>query len=181
MLFVKKPVPQEIRRFELHDVGTHRRGFRDLPDGVQIRFQGEGDAGSFEVYNALHDSWIKLKVGDWLNVQDLEDVYPIEASYFAEHYEPHLPELELRQIGRPRPLLHRIPGVGPPKVVQMAEERREYFRRRMMARGVSEDQVDKVLEGLVELGDELIGASRWWNRGRAAVGLIGDIIDLLRR
>lgn len=41
----------------------------------------------YEVYNALHDSWIKFKSGDWINITDPKDRYPIDAATFAATYE----------------------------------------------------------------------------------------------
>ena len=41
----------------------------------------------FRVYNQLHDSWIKARVGDYLNITVASDVYPIDKDYFLKHYE----------------------------------------------------------------------------------------------
>lgn len=47
-----------------------------------------GPLGYNEVYNKLHDSWIKLKVGDFVRT-DLapDDVYPIDREVFFNTYE----------------------------------------------------------------------------------------------
>ena len=56
-----------------------------LPDGVEIRYTTDGGV---EVWNALHGSWIKLELGDYLNVSTPGDIYPIKAHVVTESYEP---------------------------------------------------------------------------------------------
>lgn len=43
--------------------------------------------GDWAVYNKLHDSNIKLKVGDYIRVDDPNDTYPIDADYMAANYD----------------------------------------------------------------------------------------------
>jgi hypothetical protein len=56
-------------------------------DNVRIRARAGEFGHRFEVWNALHQSWIGVNVGDYLNVTDAGDVYPIDADYFAQNYE----------------------------------------------------------------------------------------------
>lgn len=53
-------------------------------DGVSI----VGPPGYYEVHNLLHDSWIKIKEGDFVRT-DLapDDVYPIDRETFFNTYE----------------------------------------------------------------------------------------------
>lgn len=41
----------------------------------------------YEVYNGLHDSWIKLKPGDYIRTDDPNDNYPIDQATFDATYE----------------------------------------------------------------------------------------------
>lgn len=45
------------------------------------------DAGSHVVWNELHQSYIKLKPGDWVRVDTPGDTYPIDWGYLKENYE----------------------------------------------------------------------------------------------
>jgi hypothetical protein len=54
----------------------------DWPKNVRFT-----ETAGFEVYNALHDSWIKFKAGDWINVTDPKDNYPTDVKVFADTYE----------------------------------------------------------------------------------------------
>lgn len=46
------------------------------------------DADYYAVWNGLHGSWIAIQPGDWVNVTDEGDTYPIAQQVFAERYEP---------------------------------------------------------------------------------------------
>lgn len=43
--------------------------------------------GKYTVYNKLHNSYIELKHGDYVRVDDLNDTYPIDRRYMEENYE----------------------------------------------------------------------------------------------
>jgi hypothetical protein len=59
-------------------------GFGDpLPAGVEVRI----NQGRSEVWNELHQSWIGLVAGDFINVSTPGDVYPIKADVVAASYE----------------------------------------------------------------------------------------------
>jgi len=77
MRFRKKPI--EIEAVRVMDV---RKG----PLDPYLRLLAPYGA-VMEVYNRLHDSWIKVRPGDWINITDINDLYPIAESYFHEHYE----------------------------------------------------------------------------------------------
>lgn len=59
-----------------------------MPEGVLVRTTTEGE-DTYEVYNELHDTWIKTRSGDFIRI-DLapKDVYPIEKTYLAENFDP---------------------------------------------------------------------------------------------
>lgn len=59
-----------------------------IPDNVRTRDSGD-PIQPFEVFNPLHNSWIKLRVGDMIRT-DLapKDVYPIERETFETTYDP---------------------------------------------------------------------------------------------
>lgn len=42
----------------------------------------------YEVWNGLHSSWIKLKPGDYVRIDDPNDNYPIDQETFHNTYEP---------------------------------------------------------------------------------------------
>jgi hypothetical protein len=71
---VKKPIP--ITVFELTENAT-------LPAGVNL----QGEPGDLRVWNELHKSWIGVKTGDYLNVTDPKDVYPIDRDTFEKTYD----------------------------------------------------------------------------------------------
>jgi len=56
-----------------------------LPPDVEVRIPHGGS--SFEVWNALHGSWIKLDPGDYINIPTPGDYYPIKASIVAINYQ----------------------------------------------------------------------------------------------
>jgi hypothetical protein len=72
MRFVKNPT--EITA-EIFDGKT-------FPTGIEFRLV----AGTWEIYNALHDSWVKLKIGDYYRTDVPGDHYPIDKDYMAANY-----------------------------------------------------------------------------------------------
>lgn len=50
--------------------------------GVRI----EAKNNSYRVYNLLHDSWIKVKIGDFIRVDKPNDHYPIDKETFQSTY-----------------------------------------------------------------------------------------------
>lgn len=77
MKAIKKPIPIEIVEFDPNSLS---------PDGVSISGNDE-EPSAFAVFNKLHSSWIGLKPGDYLNVTDLGDVYPIDRATFERTYD----------------------------------------------------------------------------------------------
>jgi hypothetical protein len=53
---------------------------------VQADYSGLNGAEYF-VWNALHGSRINLKPGDFVNVTNPQDIYPIDRDTFARTYE----------------------------------------------------------------------------------------------
>lgn len=51
--------------------------------GVTIRRRGHD---TYEVWNQLHESWIKLKPGDYVRIDDSNDNYPIDEDTFNNTY-----------------------------------------------------------------------------------------------
>ena len=78
--FRKKPVVIEAIQLQPEVV---------VPEGVKLRHSVEDGETVTEVYNELHDSWIKLRNGDWLRTDRApRDVYPIAGGIFEATYEP---------------------------------------------------------------------------------------------
>jgi hypothetical protein len=70
----KKPI--EIEAIEL--------GKTIIPDNVII----DKIDGVYKVYNKLDNSWIEVKIGDMLRIdQAPDDVYPIDRETFEKNYE----------------------------------------------------------------------------------------------
>lgn len=55
----------------------------NYPDNVIL---SQDEINNMKVYNKLHDSWIKLKLGDWIRVDLENDVYPINKDYMDSNY-----------------------------------------------------------------------------------------------
>lgn len=53
----------------------------------------------FEVYNELHDSWIKIKLNDFVSVNDPKDHYPIDRDYFIKNFVVVEPDKWKQYIG----------------------------------------------------------------------------------
>jgi len=43
--------------------------------------------GEYVVFNELHSMYITIKPGDWVRIDNKNDIYPIDQSYMKEHYE----------------------------------------------------------------------------------------------
>lgn len=50
--------------------------------GAMVR----GDSSGYEVWNGLHNTWIKLKPGDYIRIDDSTDNYPIDEDTFNNTY-----------------------------------------------------------------------------------------------
>lgn len=77
MKAVKKPIAIDVTVFEASRV----------PEGVKVKYDNSPESLGWHVFNELHGSWIGVKEGDFLNVTSLQDVYPIDASYFSMNYD----------------------------------------------------------------------------------------------
>lgn len=78
MRAVKKPIPIDVVEFN---------GMSPLEVKTRRRHVGDDDNPSHEIWNAKHESWIGLNVGDYINVTDLGDTYPIARDVFARTYD----------------------------------------------------------------------------------------------
>jgi len=76
MKFRKKPTIIEAEIFEGKD-----------PDIKGISFKYLMTDKSWKIYNALHKSWIQIKVGDYFRTDIVGDNYPIDAEYMKENYD----------------------------------------------------------------------------------------------
>lgn len=56
----------------------------DLPSEVKIHKDGD----DYKIYNRLHGSWINIKQGDMIRIDQPNDHYPIDKKYFEENYLP---------------------------------------------------------------------------------------------
>jgi hypothetical protein len=73
----KKPVEIEAVEF----------GFELIPSNIQIKSEKHPNGKSW-VFNKLHNSWIEVKRGDMVRIdQAPNDVYPIDRETFEQTYE----------------------------------------------------------------------------------------------
>ncbi len=70
----------DVRRF-----GGYLPGADLLERHYAVRF---GPDGAGEVYDRIHDSWIRFGPGHWIIRGIRGELYPCEGSVFAETYEP---------------------------------------------------------------------------------------------
>jgi hypothetical protein len=68
------------------DVGEFTAGRFRLTLPAVLRLPALG-----EVYDFMHDTWVKLAVGSWIVRGVRGECYPVEASVFAETYEQVTP------------------------------------------------------------------------------------------
>jgi len=77
------------------DIEAIKFGKDQIPENVSIKTERRPD-GKSHVFNKLHNSWIEVKRGDMLRIdQAPDDVYPIDRETFEKTYEPvddHEPE-----------------------------------------------------------------------------------------
>lgn len=73
MQAIKKPIPIEVAEFT---------------GGPSFQYQQRPKiGGGFEIWNALHGSWIGIEKGDYINVTNPQDTYPIQRKVFEETYD----------------------------------------------------------------------------------------------
>lgn len=58
-----------------------------LPSSVWLHLRKMGE-GQWELYNRMHDTWIKLALDDWIDCTHEYNLHPITPGYFKENYEP---------------------------------------------------------------------------------------------
>ena len=76
MKAVKKPIPIDVQLFDPDAI----------PPSIPLNVTFRGDSG-WQIWNPLHKSFINLKKGDYVNITNPEDTYPIEAEVFQNTYE----------------------------------------------------------------------------------------------
>jgi len=70
-------IPEIIEAIEF------KAGTKEWPEGIQYNHSEK----SYMVWNALHKSWIKLKDGDYVRMDNPRDRYPIDRKTFMKTYE----------------------------------------------------------------------------------------------
>jgi len=70
------PLWHELREFTSAQV--RRESALDTEDGVTL----------YEVYDFLHDTWVKFDEGDWIIKGALGEFYPHNGELFPQVYEP---------------------------------------------------------------------------------------------
>lgn len=78
MKAIKKPIPITVEQFQPERT--------PWPPNVHADLSGLGAAEYF-VWNALHGAKIPIERGDYINVTDANDTYPIKADVFRATYE----------------------------------------------------------------------------------------------
>ena len=82
MKYRKKPVVIDAWRTAIGE---------ELPPGAQIRRMVSPSGSSppqWEVYDELHQTWVKFGIGDWIIKGVKGEFYPCESETFAATYEP---------------------------------------------------------------------------------------------
>lgn len=80
MKAIKKPIPIDVEEFQ-----PDRRPW---PLGVVNNVTGDDlTTPQYQVWNALHSSWITIQPGDYVNVVDGQDLYPIDRATFERTYD----------------------------------------------------------------------------------------------
>lgn len=51
-----------------------------------VKFQPSD--GQLTVWNKPQNTWVGVNDGDYIRIDNPEDIYPIAADYFAQNYEP---------------------------------------------------------------------------------------------
>lgn len=82
ILAINKAKPKKFVEFTL-DL-THKN--------IKHEKSGEFDGS---VFCALHSSNIFARYGDYISIQNEDDMYPIDKAYFAEHYDIQGHEMSL--------------------------------------------------------------------------------------
>lgn len=77
MKYRKKPVVIDAFRF----MGTSGDGLDPIPDNVRWNNH------SWEVYDRLHDTWVKFEVGDYIVTGIQGETYPCKPDVFEQTYE----------------------------------------------------------------------------------------------
>ncbi len=79
MKAIKKPIPIEVERF---DSNLPMPRIRE-----RAKVQTRPGAGNYQVWNEKHFSWIGFEHGDYLNVTNVDDIYPIAKDVFEATYD----------------------------------------------------------------------------------------------
>lgn len=88
----KKPIVIDAWRMEQRDPADDPRTlYEPLPKALlagNLRYLEWDNDPPIEVYDYLHDTWIKLEWGDWIIRGTKGEFYPIKHEQFVESYEP---------------------------------------------------------------------------------------------
>ena len=76
MQAVKKPTP--ITVLEIIDMSS-------VPPDISVERTGNSEF-PFQIWNHMSKQWIQFQAGDFLNITNLQDVYPIPKAVFYETY-----------------------------------------------------------------------------------------------
>lgn len=80
-------LPRRYRRIPTEILAVEFQRDADLPLGIVLERMHDEEGVSFRVWNDLHRSFVGVKPGDFLRVDDLNDVYPIDRATFEATYE----------------------------------------------------------------------------------------------
>ena len=58
----------------------------ELPDHIRVRLSNDAFSASFEVYDKLHDTWVKFQDGDYIIEGLLKEHYPCTEEVFRRKY-----------------------------------------------------------------------------------------------
>jgi len=72
----------KFRKYVAQSIEAEKFDGVTIPENVQFRLV----SGNWEIYNELHESWIKIKVGDYYRTDIPNDHYPIDSKYMEENY-----------------------------------------------------------------------------------------------
>ena len=80
MLFTHEKKPTQVKLIQLKELLE-----LDQENDIEIR---ETPSSEYEVYNKLHQSWIKLELEDYINITTPGDYYPIKKHIVEASYIP---------------------------------------------------------------------------------------------
>lgn len=84
MKFIKKPVEIEALQW----VGFNEEHLKTFTEGNFRRIESPVDEYTAEIYDEIHNTWVKMKLTDWVIKGVQGEFYPCDNEVLRETYEP---------------------------------------------------------------------------------------------